>query len=375
MLFSIAVPVMGQANFLRTALASIQAQTCHLQLAVMDATPDGSVQDVLNNYSKIISYRRHGADAGQAAAIQEGWDHTEGDVVAWLCADDYYFPYALEEVEKVFTAHPEVDVVYGDSVHVDREGNFLSYFMEIDNPDPSILKGCCISQPSCFVRRSALNEVGKINPDLHYIMDWDLWTRLYKAGATFHYLNKPLSAVRVYPETKTSSRSGTRYAEINRHLKSTVGFYTRIRSLICFYYYDLLTGEPSILDRILLNAITTRRQVRRFFGKHSEKKYTVLYGIESYTNKIDGECEILLPIYGGGSPCQIVIECKDAVVLQIHINGLLQEVAIVSEDKNSCKYVLDIDSGLIGSFYRINLKSSSKDQWQLNSLRILETVK
>jgi hypothetical protein len=47
MVYSIAIPVLGQASFLSTALSSIQAQTCRFQLAVMDATPKHSVQDVL----------------------------------------------------------------------------------------------------------------------------------------------------------------------------------------------------------------------------------------------------------------------------------------------------------------------------------------
>jgi glycosyl transferase family 2 len=54
----------------------------------MDATPNHSVQDVLDNFTGILSYRRHGQDSGQSAAIQEGWDHTDGDIFASLNSDD-----------------------------------------------------------------------------------------------------------------------------------------------------------------------------------------------------------------------------------------------------------------------------------------------
>lgn len=86
LLFSIAIPVFGQAHFLPAALSSVLAQTSRYQLAVMDATPDFSVQTVLKDYSKILCYQRHGPDSGQSVAIQEGWNHTDGDIVAWLCA-------------------------------------------------------------------------------------------------------------------------------------------------------------------------------------------------------------------------------------------------------------------------------------------------
>ena len=116
MIFSVAVPVLGQAAFLPTALASLMAQSCPFQLAVMDATPDDSVQRALNGYAAILHYARHGSDAGQSAAIQEGWDHTTGEILCWLCADDYLFPYAFMEAEKVFRERPDVDVVYGDGI-------------------------------------------------------------------------------------------------------------------------------------------------------------------------------------------------------------------------------------------------------------------
>jgi hypothetical protein len=51
LLFSIAKPVFGQAHFLPAALLSVLAQTSRYQLAVMDATPDFSVQTALKDYS------------------------------------------------------------------------------------------------------------------------------------------------------------------------------------------------------------------------------------------------------------------------------------------------------------------------------------
>ena len=91
--FSIAIPVFGQQKYIPTALKSIQAQNVEYELAVMDATYDNSVQVILDQYSDIITYRRHGPDGGQSEAIIEGWDNTNGEVLAWLCADDFWTVY------------------------------------------------------------------------------------------------------------------------------------------------------------------------------------------------------------------------------------------------------------------------------------------
>ena len=161
--FSISVPVRGQAEFLSTALKSISVQQVPVQVAVLDASSDESAQQVLAPHRQMIAYSYHRPDAGQAAAIQEGWDQTTGTILAWLNADDYYFPDALRRVSELFREHHEVDVVYGHAVDVSAAGHFLAYFPATD-PNPASLEGAAvICQPSCFVRRCALTRVGGLN--------------------------------------------------------------------------------------------------------------------------------------------------------------------------------------------------------------------
>jgi glycosyltransferase involved in cell wall biosynthesis len=368
--FSIAIPVLGQAEFLQTALSSIQVQAGCFQLAVMDATSDSSVQIILQNYSQIICYQRHGPDAGQSVAIQEGWDHTDGDIVAWLCADDYYFPYTLEEVSKIFTIHPEIDVVYGDSVFVDREGNFQRYFVEIDDDISTILKSCCISQPSCFLRRSALDRIGKLNPQLHYTMDWDLWIRLYQSGAKFYYLKKPLSVVRMYPETKTASRSKARYTEIYSHLRSHVGFLHWLWIRLGFYYSDIKRGEKTVLEKGIFHFLSLLRSIRCIIRKNSKKNKSILYGIDASLNLVMGECEVYLPFYGKQEPCLLIIECRDVSVLQVCVNDSMQEISSVSYCGDISRFFVKIKEGLIGTIMKLKLASNSTRSWKLISLNI-----
>jgi len=112
------MPVRDHVDFLDTALRSLEAQQAALQVAVLDASDGDRVQDVVRGRRVAVAYGYHRADAGQAAAIQEGWNNTHGQIVAWLNADDYYFPGALDRVAAVFDAQPDVDVVFGHAVHV-----------------------------------------------------------------------------------------------------------------------------------------------------------------------------------------------------------------------------------------------------------------
>jgi len=333
----------------------------------MDATPDNSVQEVLDDHRDILSYHRHGPDTGQSAAIQEGWDRTCGDIVAWLCADDYYFPYTLKEVERIFLERPDVDVVYGDCVFVDQAGQFSRYFPEISDDISLIKRSCCISQPSCFVRRKALDQAGPLNPNLHYIMDWDLWTRLYEAGAKFYYLKKPLSAVRMYEETKTASGSKARYLEIFNHLKHNTDLRHTAQSLIGFYYEDLLSKHKSFRKKVELNGINLIRFIRGLLYQHSLPRPKLHYGIEAYSHQVQGECEIFLPWYKDRDPHNLFIQCKGITNLNLCINGRSPRALFKSDDK--FVYVgCDLDR--VGNLIHLRLLTPDSTPWQLLAVHL-----
>ncbi len=361
--FSIAMPVCRQAHFLPLALKSIRAQAQDVELAVMDATPDSSVLNVLEEYRDLLSYHRHGADEGQASAIQEGWNNTHGEILAWLCADDYYFPYTLDEVKKAFTSHPDVDVIYGDSVLVDEDGRFLKYFPTLDGDISSILEGCCISQPSCFVRRTALERVGSLNSTLHYTMDWDLWTRLYRSGEKFHYLNKPLSVVRMYKGTKTSSRSLRRFLEIGRHLYRNAPLAIAAKSLLGFYYEDLSTCQVTGLERFLLKLLQFFHRQKRRLKSSKGVGDRCNYGLSQYQNTVQAQTVVYLPWYKQVCPVAVKISCDLEIAPEIYLNGIKLSV------KNGSRFYCEIPPlDLPLRLLELRLSSQANGIWHLHGV-------
>jgi glycosyltransferase involved in cell wall biosynthesis len=363
MQFSLSIPVCDQANFLPFALESVRVQARDVQVAVMDATPDDSVQNVLENYRDLRGYRRHGPDAGQTSAIQEGWDNIDGEILAWLCADDYYFPDALDAVKRIFINHPDVDVVYGDSVFVDEAGHFFGYFPEINSDISSILKGDCISQPSCFVRRTAFDKIGRLNAELHYIMDWDLWTRLFRSGAKFHYLHKPLSVVRMYKGSKTSSRSWRRFFEIARHLWLNTTKTATVKSLIGFYYQNLLSSDVTGYELFLLKGLNFHRQLKHRFQKANGLSRHSNYGLSSYRNEAGSNVDVYMPWYNKLSPVEVKIRCDLETAPEVYLNDLHLSV---KPDTQFCYEipVIDIASYLL----HLRLSSSIGKIWYLQAV-------
>ena len=210
--FAIVIPNLNQSHFLPSALESLRQQSNPFNLALVDGGSTDNFKEVIEPYSDMIGLLQSEPDAGQAAAIRDGLDRIPGNIVAWLNADDYYFPDTLTRVAHYFEKDQEVDVIYGDAVHVSSAGYFLSYFPAIQEFNAiDLTRVNFICQPACFVRRRAYEQAGKVDPALHYTMDWDLWCRLAACGAKFRYVNEVLAAVRYYPATKTLSRTRRRY--------------------------------------------------------------------------------------------------------------------------------------------------------------------
>jgi glycosyltransferase involved in cell wall biosynthesis len=320
--FSISIPIHDHAEYLETALESIRCQAVDVQLAVLDASPDDRAQNVLAPYRDMVHFAYHHSDAGQAAAIQEGWNNTSGDIVAWLNADDYYFPQALAKVRQIFAERSDVDVVYGHAVHVSTDGGFEMYFPAISE-DPALLRrGCVICQPACFLRRETLQRVGELNGALHYAMDWEFWLRLLDAGCNFYLLDEVLAAVRIHPGMKTLSGAKRRYREIGDILREHSGWLHRNASLLGFFHYDLANRNRSVLDDVFFSGLNG---LSKLYELLKRPKKIRIRGLECWTNKVTKACEVCLPRYSRQPPTEVVIFTDHPLELSVQLNEIRLE--------------------------------------------------
>lgn len=251
LVFSIAVPIGAYHPRLRWALESLRVQGVALQVAALDASGDPRVTAVLDEYASLLTYRRTGPDEGQSAAIEEGWAALDGDILGWLNADDFLYPGALLSAKRAFDSEERPDVVTGDSVFLDREGRFYGFHPGTQPPDARILTSNPISQPSTFARRRVVEAAGGLNRDLHYTMDWDLWVRLYRNGATFVQCVEVLSGVTIEQGTKTMGFGRQRRREVLRILAPSAGPLRKAKVMfgMALQYADDRTGLVSrILD-------------------------------------------------------------------------------------------------------------------------------
>ncbi|MEM9233205.1 MAG: glycosyltransferase [Pseudomonadota bacterium] len=232
--FSIVIPAGPRFDGrLSECLSSLASQQAKVSVAFCDCSDAPEAHRLADDYSDLIAYRRHGSDAGQADAIAEGWDAVGGDILGWLNVDDTLTSGALAQVAALFDADPSLDVVYGQS-HIITDDKPAFLHPEVQGPSELLYRSNIISQPSCFVRRRAIEAIGGINRDLHFVMDWDLWVRLMENGARFHYSPAVLSEVYFGDGTKTGTLGPDRLGEIWAVLRRNCGYMTSLKAVIGF---------------------------------------------------------------------------------------------------------------------------------------------
>jgi hypothetical protein len=201
-LVSVVTPSFNQAPFLEQTIRSVLEQDHPLiEYIVIDgASTDGSL-DIIRHYADRLAYWSSEKDRGQADAINKGFSHARGEIVAWLNSDDYYLPGAVSAAVSLFEKNPDVVMVYGDMLAIDATG---AVFNRLHYPQVSLEDLLCfqiIGQPAVFMRRSALDAAGGLDLAYHFLLDHQLWIRIACQGKLMH-AGQVWAAARYHPAAK-----------------------------------------------------------------------------------------------------------------------------------------------------------------------------
>jgi GT2 family glycosyltransferase len=217
---SVVTPCFNAAQSVEATVCSVLAQTyAPIEYIVMDGGSTDGTPDIARRYADRLTLVSE-PDSGQTNAINKGWHRATGDVLAWLNADDQYFPDTVETAVRFLQAHPDVGWVYGTPVSVGADGQPLP-FRRASLPwdyDKLLSVGAFVSQPTVFLRRSVVEAAGPLDETLDYTMDYEYWLRI---GRQFPAAYVPEIKARVVRSRATKTQSGgmKRIVELTRVLE------------------------------------------------------------------------------------------------------------------------------------------------------------
>jgi len=204
---SIITPSYNQAKYLEQTILSVLYQDYpRIEYIVVDGASTDQSVEIIKKYAGRLAYWESAKDKGQADAINKGFAHATGEIVAWLNSDDYYLPGAISAAVKVFEENPDVVLVYGNMLAVDENSvvfNTLTY-TQLSLED--LLCFQIIGQPAVFMRRSALQKTSGLDLTFHFLLDHLLWIKIAKQGKLLH-VNQTWAAARYHAEAKNVAKS------------------------------------------------------------------------------------------------------------------------------------------------------------------------
>ena len=251
---TVVTPSFNQGKFIEETIKSVISQEGDftLEYIIMDAGSTDETVEVIKKYERLLEKGEYPVkcrgvrliwksekDKGQAHAVNKGFKLATGDFLGWVNSDDTYIPGAISKALDYFKRNKDAVMVYGEGYYVDERGKIIERYKTEPFDYQRLSEHCFICQPSAFLRRSVLDEVGYLDEGLHFCMDYEYWIRIGKKGKVGH-LNEYLATSRLHSDAKTVAKTKDAYVELIRTIKK---YYGRVPVLVIDGYVHAVLGK------------------------------------------------------------------------------------------------------------------------------------
>ena len=260
---------------LERAIKSILAQTYkNYEIILIDGGSTDNSIDIIERYSKYLSYSVSEPDRGIADAWNKGLSQATGDVIGLLNADDEYYHKNFEIVAeelKQFNDH----IFYGSTVFIQNYQAVSVNEKEFDSV--KLLWGFGFTHTSCFIPKTIYDRVGFFNIDTKIAVDTEFLLRAYLKELPFKKINTKVYMAKGGVSDKQFFKGYREYL----NLLVNFNLYSRKRVLLQLVFVFLMLPIRKLKNNILMRNLL--RQLKHITVFFRNKIYSLLIpGIARY---------------------------------------------------------------------------------------------
>lgn len=208
---TVVTPSFNQGQFIEETLRSVLLQGYpNLEYFILDGGSTDNSVEIIKKYSLWLNYWVSEPDSGQSDAINRGLKMGSGLFATWINSDDMLCKDAI--AHHALRIGFDSNVVYvGNCIYIDGTSNILFTHRARVHALEDLVRIRTvwfsrghIVQPEVLFPLKPAREDGGLNAGNHYTMDYELWGKLFLAGARFQYTEIPFGMFRQHEEQKTS---------------------------------------------------------------------------------------------------------------------------------------------------------------------------
>ncbi|RUM46090.1 MAG: hypothetical protein DSY80_02630 [Desulfocapsa sp.] len=257
MRFSIITPNFNGDRFLEQTIKSVLCQrddAIELEYIVIDGNSTDQSCEILEQYAADIDILVIEDDTGPANAINKGFSLATGEIVAWLNADDIYYPGTLKRVQQAMEQNPKAAMYFGGCTIVDEQGNearsVITNIKELFYPLSSRFVFQCInylSQPAVFFNRHLCVQAGELREDMIAAWDYEFLLRLWHTGKSCQIKGSPVSAFRWHEQSISGQNFSVQFKEEYEAARDDAGRFS-FQAFLHFFVRWGIVGTYSLME-------------------------------------------------------------------------------------------------------------------------------
>lgn len=198
--FTIVTPSRNQLGWLKRCRRSVvdqQGVTCEhrvMDAASTDGTPEWLALEAQADRDGRFAFVSE-KDDGMYDAVNRGFAAARGEFVGYLNCDEQYLPDTLLSAKRVFDAHPDVDVVFGNAILIRPDGSLLALQKAYPLRWWYVLASTCyVYSCTLFLRRRIVEAGFTFDTRFRDNGDAELLARLDRAGVRSLHVDRFFSA-------------------------------------------------------------------------------------------------------------------------------------------------------------------------------------